>query len=99
MVAAGKDLRTAPHRRKGEQDACLYLRRQGYTMVAQNFRSPLRHGEIGLIGWEGRVLCFVEVKTRTSQPTPAESAVDKMKRQDVIGVARDYLHYLPPSCP
>ena len=79
MVAAGKDLRTAPHRRKGEQDACLYLRRQGYTMVAQNFRSPLRHGEIDFIGWEGRVLCFVEVKTRTSQRTPAESAMDKKR--------------------
>jgi len=65
--------------RKREQDAYFYLRRQGYTMVAQNFRSPLRHDEIDLIGWEGRVLCFVEVKTRTSQGTPAESAVDKKR--------------------
>ena len=65
--------------RKREQDAYFYLRRQGYTMVAQNFRSPLRHGEIDLSGWEGRVLCSVEVKTRTSQGTPAESAVDKKR--------------------
>jgi hypothetical protein len=59
--------------RKREQDAYFYLRRQGYTMVAQNFRSPLRHGEIDLSGWEGRVLCFVEVKReppREPRPSP-----------------------------
>ncbi len=53
--------------RRGEEEAYFYLRRLGYVMVARNFRSPLRRSEIDLIGWDDDVLCFVEVKTRTSR--------------------------------
>ena len=52
--------------RRGERDAYFYLRKLGYVMVARNFRSPRRRGEIDLIGWDKEVLCFIEVKTRTS---------------------------------
>jgi Uncharacterised protein family UPF0102 len=55
--------------RRGEEAAYIYLRRYGYTMVARNFRSPNRRGEIDLIGWHNDILCFVEVKTRTSAMT------------------------------
>ncbi len=51
---------------RGEEDAYFELRKLGYVMVARNFRSPRCHGEIDLIGWEGDVLCFIEVKTRKS---------------------------------
>jgi len=62
-------------------------------------RSPRCRGEIDLIGWEGDVLCFIEVKTRTSHEVkPAEAAVDRHKRREVAEVARDYLRPLPPSC-
>ena len=37
--------------RKGEEAAYFYLRKLGYVMVARNFRSPDRRGEIDLIGW------------------------------------------------
>jgi putative endonuclease len=93
---------TASHRvgRRGELDAYFFLRKRGYIMVATNFRSPRRHGEIDLIGWDGEVLCFIEVKTRSARNgTPAESAVDKKKRRDVIAMAREYLGSLPPKCP
>jgi putative endonuclease len=52
--------------RRGEEDTYFYLRRQGYIMVARNFRSPNRRGEIDLIAWHKEVLCFIEVKTRTT---------------------------------
>jgi putative endonuclease len=69
-------------------------------MVARNFRSANRRGEIDLIGWHENVLCFVEVKTRTTRDVkPAETAVDRDKRQELLAVARDYLHHLPLSCP
>jgi putative endonuclease len=69
-------------------------------MVARNFRSPNRRGEIDLIGWHNDILCFVEVKTRTSHDVkPAEAAVDWEKRRDLLAVAREYLRHLPPSCP
>src|SRR5258708_5628998 len=62
---------------RGEEEAYFYLRKLGYVMVARNYRSPKRHGEIDLIGWDKDVLCFIEVKTRTSRAVkPAEAAVD-----------------------
>ena len=85
--------------RRGEEDAYFYLRGLGYVMVARNFRSPNRRGEIDLIGWHKDVLCFVEVKTRTTHDVkPAEAAVDRDKRRELLAVAREYLRHLPPSC-
>jgi putative endonuclease len=84
---------------RGEEDAYFYLRQLGYAMVARNYRSARCRGEIDLIGWEGDVLCFVEVKTRTSRDVKtAEAAVDYHKRREVAEVAREYLRRIPPSC-
>lgn len=85
--------------RRGEEAAYFHLRKLGYTMVARNFRSARCRGEIDLIGWEKDVLCFVEVKTRTTRDIKTgEAAVDRHKRREVAAVARDYLRRLPPSC-
>ena len=68
-------------------------------MVARNFRSPRRRGEIDLIGWDKDVLCFIEVKTRTSRDVkPAEAAVDRDKQRELAAMAREYLRSLPPAC-
>jgi putative endonuclease len=92
----------APHHRtgrRGEEAAYFHLRTLGYTMVARNFRSPRCRGEIDLIGWEDDVLCFIEVKTRTTRDVkPGEAAVDRHKRRLVAAVVRDYLRRFPPSC-
>jgi putative endonuclease len=85
--------------RRGEEGAYFYLRKLGYVMVARNYRSHRRRGEIDLIGWEKDVLCFIEVKTRTTRDIkPAEAAVDFAKRRELSGVAREYLRRLAPSC-
>jgi putative endonuclease len=86
--------------RRGEEDAYFYLRRKGYVMVARNFRTARHRGEIDLIGWAkdrgDNVLCFIEVKTRTTRDVkPAQAAVDRKKRRDLRIVIRDYLHLLP----
>jgi putative endonuclease len=84
---------------KGEEEAYFALRRMGYLIVERNFRSPKCHGEIDLIGWERDVLCFVEVKTRTSRDVrTAEAAVDRHKRREVAEVAREYLRKAPLAC-
>ena len=84
---------------RGEEDAYFYLRKLGYRIVARNFRSPRCRGEIDLIGWEQDVLCFIEVKTRTSRDVKtAEAAVDRHKRREIAEVAREYRKALPPSC-
>jgi putative endonuclease len=85
--------------RRGEEYAYFYLRRLGYVMVARNFRSPRRRGEIDLIGWEKDVLCFIEVKTRTTRDVkPAEAAVDRDKQRGLAAVAEEYLRHMAPSC-
>ena len=82
--------------RRGEEEAYFYLRKLGYVMVARNWRSPRRHGELDLVGWDGDTLCFIEVKTRTTMDVkPAEAAVDGEKRRDLCAVAREYLRRLP----
>ena len=84
---------------RGEEDAYFYLRTQGYTIVARNYRTPRCRGEIDLIGWDEDVLCFIEVKTRTSHRVkPAEAAVDYHKKRELRQVASEYLRQLPPSC-
>jgi len=84
--------------RQGEEAAHFYLRDQGYTIVARNFRSPRHRGEIDLIGWDGNVLCFIEVKARGRRGVvPAEMAVDAPKRGLLRATARDYLHRVKAS--
>jgi putative endonuclease len=48
--------------RLGEDLAAQHLTRLGFSTLARNVRT--RHGEIDLIVFDGRVLAFVEVKTR-----------------------------------
>jgi putative endonuclease len=78
---------------RGEEDAYFHLRELGYTMVARNFRSAKRKGEIDLIGWDGDTLCFIEVKTRSKRDLiPAEAAVNIDKQDELRRMAREYMH-------
>jgi len=85
--------------RKGEEDAYFYLRQRGYVIIARNYRSPHHRSELDLVGWDQDVLCFIEVKSRTTRgEIPAEAAVDINKQRDLNRVARDFLRHLPQSC-
>ena len=79
---------------RGETLAYWYLRQAGYTVVARNWRARSGAGELDLVGWEGPILAFVEVKTRSAsdrnQPTP-EEAVNADKRRYVARVARQFV--------
>lgn len=78
--------------RKGEDLAYYFLRRQGYTMVARNWRTKGRKGEIDLIGWDHTTLCFIEVKTRSTHGVvPAELAVNRAKQFELRGMASLFL--------
>ena len=86
--------------RRGEEAAYFYLRRQGYVVVARGWRSARLPGDIDLVAWEEDVLCFVEVKTRTSRNVAtAESAVDEQKCNMLRRMGRQYLRGLesPPA--
>jgi len=79
---------------KGETYAYWYLRRQGYTPVARNYTVTGIKGEIDIVAYDGPVLVFVEVKTRSaSGPWQArpEEAVNHDKRRNLSRMARQFL--------
>jgi len=79
----------------GEDAAYFHLRKLGYVMVARNWRVPQCKGELDLVAWDGDVLCFVEVKTRTTRDVkPAEAAVDDRKRRELAVMARNFMRRL-----
>ncbi|MGD0346862.1 MAG: YraN family protein [Terracidiphilus sp.] len=81
---------------QGEEAACFHLLRKGYTVVARRWSAGNQPGDLDLIAWQGPLLCFFEVKTRTARDlTPAETAVDLHKRNVLRRLARQYVRQLP----
>jgi putative endonuclease len=77
--------------RRGEDLVHRYLHREGYTIVARNYRLAAGDAEADLIAWEGEHLVFVEVKSRGSEEYgPAERAVGEEKRVHLRRAAREY---------
>lgn len=64
----------------GERVAADWLRSRGCKVLARNFKGP-RRGEVDLIARDGKLLLFVEVKTRRQDARirPLD-AVDKTKQ-------------------
>ncbi len=84
---------------RGEYLANSFLRRKGYRIVCANFKAPVGRnnrgvtltGEIDLIGYDGNVLCMIEVKTRKSaQFASPLAAVDLRKQRQIIRTSRAY---------
>jgi len=78
----------------GETYAYWYLRRHGYVFVARNYRIPDDKGEIDLVGYDGSVLAFVEVKTRTGteeHPGQPEEAITAEKRRHLERMAKRFM--------
>ena len=74
----------------GETEAERRLRRQGYRILARNYRTRL--GELDLVAESGDVLVFVEVKARrTGAFGGAMHAVDARKQARMIRLAAQYL--------
>jgi len=87
-------LRFAKHRnagRRGEDLAHRFLRRNGFTIVARNYRLAAGDAEADLIAWEGDTLVIVEVKSRASEDFgPPGRAIGEEKRRHLLRVAREY---------
>ena len=83
---------------RGEEAAFFYLRRKGFTVVARRWNDGPLPGDLDLIAWQGDVLCFIEVKTRTSKEVAtASAAVDRNKRKTLRRLAGAYLRHLPDA--
>ncbi len=75
---------------RGERAAEKFLKRKGYKIVARGLR--LRGGELDLVAVDGRIVVFVEVKTRrfTATGTPAE-AIDARKERHMTRAAMAFI--------
>lgn len=85
--------------KSGEDLAARFLARHGYRLVLRNFKAPIGRnnsgaqvsGEIDIIALDGDCLCFVEVKTRSSDDFASPlAAVDLRKQRQIIRTARVY---------
>lgn len=77
--------------RRAEDLAHRYLQRQGFRIVARNYRRRSGGGELDLVTWDGPTLVFVEVKARGSSLIAPETAVDREKREHLVLTAAEYL--------
>lgn len=84
---------------EGERLAKQFLEKEDFRIVMANFKTPVGrnrrdviiNGEIDLIAYENDVLCFIEVKTRSSDDFASPlSAVDLRKQRQIIRTAKIY---------
>lgn len=73
-----------------ESLASRFLKNQGYRILELNYRSLF--GEIDIVASDGRSICFIEVKSRSSSAfgLPSE-AVDRRKQHKLSQSALAYL--------
>lgn len=75
---------------EGEKRVANHLRKQGFTVIKQNY--TCRYGEIDIIAQNNEYVLFVEVKTRKENSlVSGVEAVDVFKQNRILKTANDYL--------
>ncbi|WP_420147932.1 YraN family protein [Spirosoma sp.] len=76
--------------KQGEEEAVRFLCAKGFDIVTRNYRH--QHAEIDLVAKKGKLLVFVEVKTRTnlSYGNP-EEFVSYTKARLIMKAAEQYI--------
>ncbi len=84
---------------RGERIAAAFLESEGYRLVLSNFKVPIGRntrgvavtGEIDIVALDEDILCFVEVKTKTSDEFASPfAAVNLRKQRQITRTARVY---------
>ena len=76
--------------RKGESVSQRYLEKEGYFVMARNFKCA--YGEIDIIAIDKQELVFIEVKTRCNQKYgEARESVNKIKKKHIKRAATFYI--------
>lgn len=74
----------------GEALAVNYLKKNGYEIIARNFKC--RYGEIDIIAKENKIWCFIEVKTIAK--AKAESPFDTIGKKKMEHIESSAAHYI-----
>ncbi|MDX9857724.1 MAG: YraN family protein [candidate division Zixibacteria bacterium] len=94
-MSSSKDKKKPPSRqqrvgRRYEDQAAAFYQRQGFAIVARNWRSG--HKEIDLIVRRAELLVFVEVKASMSQEFGHPAArIDATKMKNLSSAAQAYM--------
>lgn len=84
---------------RGEDLAADFLIRRKFRLICSNFKTPIGRnarnatvtGEIDLIAFDEDILCFIEVKTRSSADFASPlRAIDLRKQRQIIRTAKVY---------
>lgn len=87
---ANRNTRSGAIGRRGENLAAAWLQREGYTILARNWRRPC--GELDLIVERDGEIIGVEVKTRSSATMgEPEEAVTRAKQRKLLLTMQTYL--------
>lgn len=80
--------------RRGEDLAQRYLQRQGFIIVARNYRMASGAGEVDLVGWDDGRLVFIEVKSRQTEEYGApDRAIGFQKQSSLIRAGREFARH------
>ena len=81
----------------GENRAARFLKNSGYEILHRNYRCPF--GEVDIIARKDDAVCFVEVKTRSSDSFGAPNeAVDGKRQTRYKNSARYYFSGVDMDC-
>lgn len=78
---------------RGENIAAGYLESRGFEILARNWRTGRR--ELDIVALDGRVVAFVEVKTRSGGPQHPLEAITRAKRREVRRAAAAWIREHP----
>lgn len=74
---------------RGERRTAIYLILRGWRILERNY--TFGHKEVDLIAKRGKVIAFVEVKTRTRARVAPHASVTREKRRNVIAAAKGWM--------
>ena len=72
----------------GEDQACLFLHRQGFRVIERNFYTPT--GEIDVVATKGGDYYFIEVKTRRKGELANDLSITPAKKYKFLKTIKQY---------
>lgn len=76
--------------KRGEDLACKFLRKKKYRILHRNYKTKM--GQIDIIGFDKDSVCFIEVKTRSSDKFgPPELSITASKERKLSQLALSFI--------
>lgn len=92
-IVSNKLTQRAAFGNQGEVFTTEWLKNNGYTILANNYRT--KYGEIDIIAQQKNVIAFIEVKVRSHNYFNLSEVITQSKQNKILATAKYYfLHHL-----